>query len=67
MQDIALEFLENGIWGRNTKSFDYHDFIHEIKYVKNNLGEFSPREKFLELGLDTETCKNKWIELVGSL
>jgi glycosyltransferase involved in cell wall biosynthesis len=59
--------LENGVWGRNTKSFDYHDFIREIDYVKNNLGKFSPREKFLNLGLDTQTCKNKWIELVGSL
>jgi glycosyltransferase involved in cell wall biosynthesis len=59
--------LESGIWGRNTKSFDYRDFIREIKYVKNRLGEFKPREKFLELGLDTDTCKNKWIDLVESL
>jgi glycosyltransferase involved in cell wall biosynthesis len=59
--------LESGIWGRNTKSFDYHDFIREIEYVKNNLSEFKSREKFLELGLDTDTCKNKWIELVESL
>ena len=59
--------LENGIWGRNTNSFDYNDFIREITYVKNNLKEFNPREKFLELGLDTETCKNKWIQLIENL
>jgi len=59
--------LDSGTWGRNIKSLDYQDFIREIEYVKNNLGEFNPRYKFLELGLDTETCKNKWIELVESL
>jgi glycosyltransferase involved in cell wall biosynthesis len=59
--------LENGLWGRNTMSFDYKDFITEINYVKNNLKEFKPREKFLELGLDTETCKNKWVDLIKNL
>jgi glycosyltransferase involved in cell wall biosynthesis len=59
--------LDSGIWGRNTKSFDYHDFIREIEYVKNNKTNFKPREKFLELGLDTETCKNKWLNLIESL
>jgi glycosyltransferase involved in cell wall biosynthesis len=59
--------LDNGTWGRNTKSFHYQDFIREIEYVKNNLKTFTPREKFLELGLDTETCKNKWIELIDSI
>lgn len=57
----------NGKWGRNTKSFDYKDFIREIEYVKNNRPEFNPREEFLEMGLDTETCKNKWLNLVNFL
>jgi glycosyltransferase involved in cell wall biosynthesis len=59
--------LENGAWGRNIKSFDYLDFIHEIEYVKNNLSTFSPRNEFLNMGLDTETCKKNWIELIKNI
>ncbi len=57
----------SGAWGRNTNSLDYQDFIREIDYVKNHIFEFKPREEFLKLGLDTETCKNKWINLVRVL
>jgi glycosyltransferase involved in cell wall biosynthesis len=59
--------LPNGEWGRNTNSFDYQDFIKEIDYVKNNLGIYKSREFFLEMGLDTETCKNKWVDLVKNI
>lgn len=59
--------LPNGVWGRNVNSFNYLDFIKEIEYVKDNLHTFSSREYFLEYGLDTETCKNKWIELVNNI
>lgn len=59
--------LENGAWGRNIKTLYFQDFITEINYVKNNIKEFKPREAFLELGLDTETCKNKWVDLINSL
>lgn len=57
----------NGKWGRNTNSFDYKDFIREIEYVKNNKTEFDPREDFLQMGLSTESCKKKWLELINSL
>lgn len=59
--------LESGEWGRNVKSFNYQDFIKEIDFVKNNLSSFSPRQKFLEMGLDTNTCKNKWVSLIENL
>jgi glycosyltransferase involved in cell wall biosynthesis len=66
--NVGIYFnLESGEWGRNVMSFDYHDFISEIEYVKKNKKEFNPREVFLKLGLDTNTCKNRWIELVDSL
>lgn len=58
---------ENGEWGRRVDMLNYQDFISEIEYVKNNLSEFNPREYFLKAGLDTETCKNRWKELIDSL
>jgi glycosyltransferase involved in cell wall biosynthesis len=57
----------SGKWGRNTYSFKYEDFINEINYVKNNISKFSPREDFLEMGLDTKTCKEEWIKIIDSL
>ena len=59
--------LPNGKWGRNTNSLNYNDFIKEIDFIKENLTTFSPRQFFLNLGLDTETCKNRWINLIESL
>jgi glycosyltransferase involved in cell wall biosynthesis len=59
--------LENGEWGRNVNSFNSEDFIREIKYVKDNVTTFNPRKTFLDIGLDTETCKNKWINLIEKL
>jgi len=59
--------LKSGKWGRNVNSLSYINFINEIKYVKNNLESFKPRQAFLDLGLDTETCKNKWIKLINTL
>jgi len=66
--NVGIYFdMENGEWGRNVKTLNYQDFITEINYVKGNLSEFNPREKFLEIGLDTETCKNRWINLIDTL
>ncbi len=66
--NVGIYFnLPNGEWGRNTNSLKADDFIREINYVKKNLNTFSPRQFFLNLGLDTETCKNRWINLVESL
>ena len=59
--------MDSGEWGRNVKTFNYNDFIEEINYVKNHLSEFKTREFFLKIGLDTETCKNKWINLIENL
>ena len=59
--------LVSGKWGRNVNSFNYLDFINEINYIKNNLNDFSPRKFFLDYGLDTETCKNKWVSLVNKI
>jgi glycosyltransferase involved in cell wall biosynthesis len=59
--------LESGGWGRNVNSFNSEDFIREIAYVKDNVTTFNPRKTFLDIGLDTETCKNKWINLIENL
>lgn len=59
--------LDNGEWGRNTKSFNSDDFIKEINYVKDNFFEFSSRKFFMEMGLDTETCKRRWVNLINSI
>ena len=59
--------LESGDWGRNVNSFNSEDFIREIMYVKDNITTFNPRKTFLDIGLDTETCKNKWVNLIESL
>jgi glycosyltransferase involved in cell wall biosynthesis len=59
--------LPSGEWGRNVNSLNSNDFIQEINYVKNNLSDFKPRQYFLELGLDTKTCKERWVKLVESL
>jgi glycosyltransferase involved in cell wall biosynthesis len=59
--------LVSGKWGRNVNSFNYLDFINEINYTKNNLNDFEPRKFFLDYGLDTETCKNKWVSLINNI
>jgi GDP-L-fucose synthase len=33
----------------------------------DNLNNFDPRQFFLDYGLDTETCKNKWVDLVNKI
>jgi glycosyltransferase involved in cell wall biosynthesis len=59
--------LESGSWGRNVNSLDYQDFIREISYVKEHLGDHTPRETFKNMGLDLTTCKEKWVNLIETL
>jgi len=59
--------LKSGEWGRNVNSFNSEDFIREITYVKDNVTTFKPRKTFLDIGLDTENCKNKWVNLIENL
>lgn len=59
--------LPNGVWGRNTMSFDSQDFIREISFVKENINMFRPRDFFYELGLDTITCKKNWNRLIENI
>lgn len=59
--------LDNGPWGRNVGTFNYIDFIDEIDFVFKNYNMFNPRIEFLRLELDTESCKRKWINLIGDL
>ena len=59
--------MESGIWGRNTKSFNSKDFINEIKVVRENFLSFSPRQHFLNLGLDLNSCKKNWQSLIDNL
>lgn len=58
---------DSGIWGRNVRTFNPQDFINEIKFVKENLTTFTPRQYFLDLGLDLESCKKNWVNLVNTL
>jgi len=58
---------KSGEWGRNVNTFESQDFINEIQFVKDNLNTFNPREYFLSLGLDIESCKNKWVNLIDNL
>jgi glycosyltransferase involved in cell wall biosynthesis len=59
--------LEKGEWGYNTMSYNFLDFITGIDYVISNYSSFKPRETFLKMGLDTETCKSKWLDIVKNL
>ena len=55
----------NGNWGR--KAADPESFAVEIGHVLNNYGSFRPREHFLDLGYDQDSCKIRWKKIVASL
>lgn len=42
-------------------------FINTVMYVLGYIENFDSRNYFLKEGLDKESCKNKWINLVDSL
>jgi len=51
----------SGVWGVNSS---INDFKSNIKTILDNKNNFSPRKYFLEQGLDTKSCMNKWRELI---
>ncbi len=55
---------EDGEWG--VRVLD-GNFKNKIEYVMNNLGNFSPRKHFLDLGYDKSSCMNKWNKLIKSI
>lgn len=57
--------LENGEWGRRANTLE--EFKNEIEYVLNNYNKFDPRNYFLNNGYDTNSCKNKWINLINEI
>lgn len=52
-------------WGLISNSLD--EFIFNINYILNNKNKFSPRQCFLDEGLDKNTCKKRWIDLISNL
>ena len=58
----ALYNVDNGDWGVKVMNNNY---IERIEYVKNNKNKFSPRQYLLKNKFDKESCKNKWINLIG--
>lgn len=58
----ALYNVDSGDWGVKVMNNNY---IERIEYVKNNKNKFSPRQYLLKNKFDKESCKNKWINLIG--
>jgi glycosyltransferase involved in cell wall biosynthesis len=58
----ALYNIPSGVWGLKEVNDNY---IECIDFIKNNKDKFSPREFLLNMGFDKETCKNRWISLIG--
>ncbi len=56
---------EHGEWGRNAT--DTTSFTKEIRYMLDNYDSFRPREHFLGLGYDQNSCKKHWTDIVSSL
>ena len=54
---------KSGDWGENIMSHDCNDFKLSIDKAMSDLQRYNPRERFLNLGLDTQSCKEKWINL----
>ena len=57
--------IENGEWGR--KATNVNEFKTEIDYVFGNYNTFNPRKYFLNMGYDTNSCRNKWINLINEI
>jgi glycosyltransferase involved in cell wall biosynthesis len=55
--------FENGPWGIKIST----NINNDIEYIFSNYTIFSPRQFFYEKGYDTESCKNKWLELINNL
>lgn len=53
---------QNGLWGQKAQ-----EGFTNIDSILKNLNAFKPREYFLNEGLDTKTCNNRWKTLVEDL
>jgi len=54
--------LPDGEWGKHITD----DICGDINYILNNLDTYNSRKYFLDKGMDKESCKNAWINLVGA-
>lgn len=57
--------IEHGEWGR--KASNLNEFKNEIQYVFDNYDSFKPRNYFLKMGYDLNSCKNKWEKLINNI
>jgi glycosyltransferase involved in cell wall biosynthesis len=55
--------LETGEWG--TKVSD-EDFASALNWTMSNLSSFKPREFFLGRGMDLDSCKQSWLNLINN-
>jgi glycosyltransferase involved in cell wall biosynthesis len=54
--------LPDGKWGKHISN----DILEDIIYILNNLDYYESREYFLNKGMDKESCKNSWINLINA-
>jgi glycosyltransferase involved in cell wall biosynthesis len=47
-------------WGIIVDDYTIDDYKEKIKYILNNLSNFSPRESFIDNKLDLNACKEEW-------
>lgn len=59
--------MENGKWGRLVKDYETKNFIKEIDFIFNHKNIFQPRIDFLQKGLDLDSFKKKWIEIINKI
>ncbi len=62
---IYRQLPRNGNWGRVCDGVA--DFIYYLKHAINLQGEFTPREEFLDAGLDRATCMARWNALLDEV
>ena len=60
----GLYNIDSGEWGLKVINDNY---VECIEFVRNNKNEFSPRQYFLDNKFDKKSCKNEWLNLIGSL
>lgn len=56
--------LKSGEWGLKVEE---NNFLDGIKYILDNKEKFRSRNFFLDMGLDKESCKRAWTNIIFNL
>lgn len=59
--------MQSGAWGRLVKEYNSESFVKEINYVFDRPLLFRPRSDFLHKGLDLDSAREKWLEIIKQL